>query len=447
MESKKIVHLGGKWSGAVLALACVVGCNKTKAQADDASADAEMVGAAAPDSDAETFAAAEAPPAPLVAADPNIPLNEAVVGAAPVPTDYSAAIAPPAPVVEDEPVRPEADDAWIPGYWWWSGPLDRYVWVSGAWRHPPPDQYWSPGAWNLVNGRYFWAPGYWGPHGYAREYIDVAPPALRFEAYIAPPGVGFTWTPGYYGYRGGAYAWIGGSWLRPPREGVNWVEPRYVTIGGRYCLQPGRWDFAPERRGTVYRPDINVRAGAHLSLAPVPQVVVSAHATFVTAAAHAIAHGATRTPSGGYVVAHVGGNVHGNVPQAGVEVHGAVVPTKEVVPMRENEPHAAAGGNEPRNEPRPEAVPKVEPEAHGATPKEEPHPGAAPKPEGEAHPGAAPRVEAEGHAGTAPKETPTRAAPVEEHRGGAAPAAHGAPPAVEHAGTPPAHGHPPEKKK
>ena len=71
---------------------------------------------------------------------------------------------------------------------------------------------------------------------------------------------------GYYGYRGGTYAWIGGSWLRPPREGVNWVEPRYVTIGGRYCLQPGRWDFAPERRGTVYRPDINVRAGAHLSL-------------------------------------------------------------------------------------------------------------------------------------------------------------------------------------
>jgi hypothetical protein len=452
MDSMKI-HLGSKWLGAVVALgvvfACVGGCHKTAAS--DAS-EAGMVGATAPDSDPDA-AAEVAPPDPVVAGDPDIPLNEAVVGTAPVAPDFAADTAPPAaPVVEDQPPRPEPDDAWIPGYWWWSRPFGRYVWVSGAWRHPPPDQSWSPGAWNLVDGRYFWTPGYWGPHGYSREYIDVAPPPLRFETYGVAPGIGFVWTPGFYAYRGGSYAWTGGSWARPPSAGLGWIEPRYVTVGGRYTLQPGRWDFAPERRGVVYRPDINVRAGAHLSLAPVPQVTVSAHANFVAASAHIIARGGTRTPTGGFVVhSNTNVNVHANV-QGGVEAHGAVVPGREnnephggAIPTRE-EPHGGAAPE--KNEVRPEA--KGENEVHpGAGPKETPTHGApveehhaAPVEEHHAAPveehHAAP-VE-EHHA--APVEE-HHAAPVEEHH--AAPAHTAAP--VEHGGAPPAKGHPPEKKK
>ncbi len=311
-----------------LALTSVMGCHKTAqvAQGDDAAA------VTSTDVDADTFTvAAVAPPDPLVAADPNIPLNEAVVGTTPQPVDYTADVAPPAPVVEDQPTQPEQDDSWVPGYWWWSRPLARYVWVSGAWRHPPPDQMWNAGSWTPYNGHYTWSPGYWGPRGYAREMIDVAPPPMQVEVMGTAPGDGYTWTPGYYGWREGRYAWNAGTWVRPPSVGVSWVAPRYVNSGGRYYLQPGRWDYPADHRGTVYRPDINVHPGAHVVLAPVAVAVVSAHANFVNESARAVAFGATRTANGGYsaVVVRppvVEGRVQGHEGvRVGVETHPGVV--------------------------------------------------------------------------------------------------------------------------
>jgi hypothetical protein len=289
--------------GAGFVAAGSAGCKKpAEAQAtDDGSADGGVAAAAeAPSGD--IMAATVAPPDGVVAEDPNIPLNEAVVGVAPVPPEFSAPIAPPEPVVEDNrPLPPETDDVWTSGYWWWSPPLNRYVWVGGAWRHAPPDQVWTVGNWNLVNGHYFWHPGYWGPHGYVRVFADVAPPALRFEPYVAPPGVGFVWTPGYYDYRANNYVWVGGSWNRPPQVGLGWIEPHYVHVGARFVLQPGRWDFPAERRGIAFRPDINIHAGAHIHLDPVPHEVVVSHANFCNSAARAISRGATRAPNGAVV--------------------------------------------------------------------------------------------------------------------------------------------------
>ncbi|MGD0676451.1 MAG: hypothetical protein ABSC94_13610 [Polyangiaceae bacterium] len=355
------------------------------------------------DAAAVTGGADLSPPPPVVAEDPSIPVHEAVVGATPVPADYAAPMPPPAPVVEEEPPQPEPDEAWIPGYWWWSPPLGRYVWVSGAWRRPPPDEIWSPGAWNLVDGAYAWAPGYWGPRGYAAVYVDVGPPPWRAEVYGAPPSVGFVWTPGYYGYRGGSYVWVGGSWLRPPGAGLGWIEPRYVSIGHRYAFQPGRWDFAPERRGTVYRPDVNAHPGAHLRLTPLPQGVVSAHANFVTAAARAIAHGATRTANGGYAMRGGAGTPHAIGHPGEDEAHGVVGPA------REGEPHGAGsppGGGEAR-------------------PKDEFKKGT------------------ELRGGAAAKETPFHGpTPVEEHRGGPPPSRVAAPAGV-HEGAP----HPATKRR
>jgi hypothetical protein len=318
----------------IVALACLLACHKTETAqttsnsvdaAPAAAADADL--AAATDSDAavDDTATDVAPPAAVVAADPNIPLNEAVVGAAPTAPDYFADTAPPAPVVEDKPPMPEATDTWVPGYWWWSHPLNRYVWVSGAWRNPPPEQTWTPGSWNLANGHYGWTAGYWAPHGYAREVIAEAPPPLRVEVRPAMPGAGFVWTPGFYEHTGGAYVWKAGAWARPPSAGVAWVEPRYVNTGGHYYLQPGRWDFAPEHRGVVYRPDIDVRPGAKVVLAPVAATVVTVHANYVADSAHAIARGATRAPNGHLVVtphANVVVNEHVNVNEH-VDVHGA----------------------------------------------------------------------------------------------------------------------------
>jgi hypothetical protein len=450
MGSNRFTGVGGKKQGTLLALlpglvlASASGCHKADAQGDG-GIDAEVVGAANPEGD--MVAGAEvAPPEPVVAADPDIPLNEAVVGTAPIPPDYSADIAPPEPVFEDEPPRPEPDDAWVPGYWWWSRPLGRYVWVSGAWRRPPPDEVWFPGSWTLADGRYFWAPGYWGPHGHGRVMIDIAPPALRIEPLGVAPGIGFVWTPGYYGYSGGSYTWIGGSWVRPPSPGVGWVEPRYVRVGGRYSFQPGRWDFAPERRGVVYRPDIEARAGAHIRLAPVPQTLVSAHANFVAASAHAIARGATRMPSGGYMI-HPGGGgpSRGNEPRAGIEGHGAGVPGPGE-PRTTGEPRGAGephGANEP-------------PGRGGPSGGEEPHRGGpvqgggAPiernDPRAEPHESPAQRGGSEPHVAPAPRANPEH----EEMRRGPAPGPmpqRGAPP-VEHTNAAPAHEQrPPERGK
>ncbi len=286
----------------------------------EAAASAEPVGTSESGADL-------APPAPAVAEDPNIPLNEAVVGTAPMPADYAAATAPPPAVVEDRPPEPEPNEAWIPGYWWWSPPLSRYVWVAGAWRHPPPDEVWFPGAWVATDAHFTWAPGYWGPPGAARVTVGFAPPPLQVEVEIASPGVGFVWTPGYYAVHSGAYAWVGGSWSQPPSVGIVWVEPRYVAIGPRYYFQAGRWDYPPHLRGTVYRPDIEVRGGGRCHFEPAPAAMVIAHAHYASACARAEAHGAKRLPGGGYEMhprppeeEHHGG------PERGPESHGAAGP-------------------------------------------------------------------------------------------------------------------------
>jgi hypothetical protein len=294
----------------VLVVAGAAGCHRTEAAADSgavsavsASASADMVGAVAPiDDDAGVTIA---PPAALVQADSTIPLNEAVVGTpANIPANYSASFAPPTQAVDEtaRPSQPDADSTWVPGYWWFSAPLARYVWVGGAWRHPPQDQVWVGGSWAPRGGRYTWSPGYWGPRGYNREVVDVAPPPMRVEERPPSPGVDFVWTPGYHVYRGGAYAWTGGTWTRPPSAGVTWVEPRYVQTGGRYYMQPGRWDVPVERRGIVYRPDIDVRPGARVVLAPVAVNVVVEHEHFVHDSSRAIAHGAVADPRGVFVV-------------------------------------------------------------------------------------------------------------------------------------------------
>ena len=298
---------------SLVTLAGLAACHKNAVQAADTTdaaaavaSDTVAIAATAPaDEDADAGATEIAPPDAVVAQDPNIPVNEAVVGTTPIPADYTASFAPPVqPVTEDEPARPEADDVWVPGYWWWSRPLNHYVWVGGAWRHPPPDRIWNPGGWSLVSGRYAWTPGYWAPRGEPRIEVELAPPPMRVEVQPPTPGVGFIWTPGSYAWRGGRYEWSAGTWVRPPREGVAWVEPRWVHSGGRYYLQPGRWDVPPERRGVVYRPVVDARPGVRLKLDPLPPAVIVSHANFVAVSSRAVARGAVRTERGGFVVPH-----------------------------------------------------------------------------------------------------------------------------------------------
>jgi hypothetical protein len=73
-------------------------------------------------------------------------------------------IAPPALPVYVQPVCPEPNLIWMPGYWAYA-PEGGYYWVPGAWvAAPQPGLLWTPGYWGWRNGVYAFNSGYWGPH-------------------------------------------------------------------------------------------------------------------------------------------------------------------------------------------------------------------------------------------------------------------------------------------
>jgi len=74
-------------SAPLVLLMCAIGCSKTSAQDSAPEAGAVPAASAEPDTSAEVT-----PPPPVVAGDPDVPLNEAVVGAAPVPDQVSVAL-------------------------------------------------------------------------------------------------------------------------------------------------------------------------------------------------------------------------------------------------------------------------------------------------------------------------------------------------------------------
>jgi len=137
MRTKRWLDSRGEWQRSLLALAApalvlamATGCRKSQeaVTADDAGADPSAA-SASPDPDAGTEVAA---PPPVVSGDPDVPVNEGIVGTQQLPSDYFADQAPPAPPVEDRPAAPAATNVWVPGYWWWSRTTSHYVWVPGG---------------------------------------------------------------------------------------------------------------------------------------------------------------------------------------------------------------------------------------------------------------------------------------------------------------------------
>src|SRR5580692_4169317 len=99
----------------------------------------------------------------------------------------SITTAPPELPVYEQPLCPQPNYMWTPGYWAWGGP-DGYYWVQGAWiMAPAVGLLWTPGYWGWNNGNYAFNSGYWGPQ------------------------VGFYGGVNYgYGYSGSGYG--GGRW-------------------------------------------------------------------------------------------------------------------------------------------------------------------------------------------------------------------------------------------
>jgi hypothetical protein len=70
---------------------------------------------------------------------------------------------PPVLPVYVQPVCPQPNLIWTPGYWAYGD--DGYFWVPGAWVPAPfVGGLWTPGYWGWRNGFYIYNPGYWGYH-------------------------------------------------------------------------------------------------------------------------------------------------------------------------------------------------------------------------------------------------------------------------------------------
>jgi hypothetical protein len=71
-------------------------------------------------------------------------------------------------------------------------------------------------------------------------YLDVAPPAPRYEV-VPAPRVGYVWQPGYYDWRSGHHVWVRGGWVRE-RKGYYYHPSRWEQRDGRWVLERGKWD-------------------------------------------------------------------------------------------------------------------------------------------------------------------------------------------------------------
>jgi hypothetical protein len=83
----------------------------------------------------------------------------------------------------------------------------------------------------------------------AEIYVNIAPPAPRYEV-VPAPRVGYVWIPGYYDWRGNRHVWTRGRWERE-RHGYYYHPTRWTERDGRWALEKGRWDrerFVDNRR-------------------------------------------------------------------------------------------------------------------------------------------------------------------------------------------------------
>jgi len=82
----------------------------------------------------------------------------------------------------------------------------------------------------------------------AEIYVNIAPPAPRYEV-VPAPRAGYVWAPGYWDWRGHRHVWVRGHWERE-RHGYYWHPNRWIERDGHYVLEKGRWDrerFAENR--------------------------------------------------------------------------------------------------------------------------------------------------------------------------------------------------------
>lgn len=161
---------------------------------------------------------------------------------------------PPEPINERIPRQLDFQAEWIGGYWAWDTQEGQFVWVSGAWRRPPPGHQWVTGFWKQAEEGWVWFPGFWSRSGGANlQYINIPPPDPIDENIAPPPSKEYFWSPGFWQFSvdGHEYLWVPGQWEELDSNWV-YVPSHYVWRPGGYVFVPGFWDWPLEDRGTAY---------------------------------------------------------------------------------------------------------------------------------------------------------------------------------------------------
>lgn len=216
------------------------------------------------------------------------PPHEALLARSGNRTPVFADKVPPPPIIERPgDTAPSTHFQWIRGYWDWDPARREYLWVTGAWRVPPPGKFWVEGFWRKVNSR-GWerVPGFWseredrpaegGSMRVTRDWKRLGPPPTRpLDTVDAPPAPDFFYVPGEFIPEGDAVVWRPGFWYHA-QPGWEWNPAHWIRQTEGWTFREGSWrrlDGMPagpaQGNPLVRRPTITSTA-ANSANAPAP---------------------------------------------------------------------------------------------------------------------------------------------------------------------------------
>lgn len=160
---------------------------------------------------------------------------------------------PPKKIEETPPSCSVKETEWIEGYWSYDLEGDRFVWVSGTWRHSPEGRKWVSGYWHQLPQGWVWIQGYWEPLDGSLMRSEVAPPDAFEEDPREPPSSREFWMAGYWKYNQETrtFDWLAGQWVELSPDRV-YQPPQYLWRPEGYLFIPSYYDWPIEKRGCIY---------------------------------------------------------------------------------------------------------------------------------------------------------------------------------------------------
>jgi hypothetical protein len=74
-----------------------------------------------------------------------------------------------------------------------------------------------------------------------RVYFVRKPPPARVEVIGVAPSSNHVWISGHWAWKGGAYHWQKGYWMKRPRANVKWIPGHWKYTRHGYVWKAGHW--------------------------------------------------------------------------------------------------------------------------------------------------------------------------------------------------------------